>query len=150
MNPSTGMQGSRRRIAGLALLLIAGGAWVALAGDPPAPPAPVVRVVVDYGDGVEVHFKNIPWRSGMTGRDAMNEAAGRRRGIKFETRSFGDQGELLQQIDDLRNESGSKGRDWLLWVNGEFAKMSFSKYELRPGDELCWRFTDEPPTKFTK
>ena len=53
---------------GGALLLAAGAvlSGAVLAVDAPAEKAPTVRLIVDYGDGVEKHFTALPFKKGMT------------------------------------------------------------------------------------
>lgn len=119
-------------------------AAAARAGDDKSIAPPTVRLVIDFGDGVELHYTALAWRAGLTGLDAMKQAESQRRGVKATTRDFGSTGVLVTQIDDLKNE-GPGGRNWLLWVNGAFAAKSISKVELQAGDELTWRYTQKTP-----
>ncbi len=99
--------------------------------------APRVRVVVDYGDGVEKHFTAISWREGMTVLDAMQAAQEHPRGLKFKFRGSGATA-FLTQIDDLENQG--RGGNWVYRVNGELAERSFGVYHLEAGDAVLWRF----------
>ena len=50
------------------------------------PKAATVRLVVDYGDGAQVHFTALPWREGMTVLDALGAAQAHPHGITFSQR----------------------------------------------------------------
>lgn len=107
---------------------------------PAAPPeAKAVRVVIDYGDGVEKHFKAIPHRAEMTVLDALRAAAALPRGIKFEHRGSGEIA-FVSKIDDLRNEGGSEGRAWTYSVNGKTAEKSCGIFVLNAGDVVTWTY----------
>ncbi|MCA9124009.1 MAG: DUF4430 domain-containing protein [Planctomycetaceae bacterium] len=99
--------------------------------------AEVVRLVIDYHDGVEKHFNAIAWKSGMTVMDAMQAAKKHPRGISFEHKGKGAT-VLLTKIDDVENEG--RGRNWLYRVNGDPGDRSIGIYELKPGDAVLWRF----------
>ena len=64
---------------------------------------PTVRLVIDYGDGVQKHFTKLPWKEGATVLDALQGAANHRRGIEFKHRGTGATA-FVTQIDDLKNE----------------------------------------------
>lgn len=97
----------------------------------------VVRLVIDYHDGVEKHFNAISWKSGMTVMDAMQVAKKHPRGISFEHKGKGATA-LLTKIDDVENEG--RGRNWLYRVNGEPGDRSMGIFELQAGDTILWRF----------
>ncbi len=99
--------------------------------------ASTVRVVIDYSDGVQKHFTAIPWREGMTVRDALLAAQEHRRGVKFQERGSGATA-FLTQLDDLKNEGS--GRNWIYRVNGQIADRSFAVYRLEAGDTVLWKF----------
>lgn len=104
------------------------------------PEAATVRLVVDYGDGVEKHFTRIAWKPEMTVLDAMEQAKRSKRGITFDYRGRGETA-FIMKIDDLKNEGG--GRDsgnWSFSVNNELAEKSFGIYEPKKGDVIVWKF----------
>jgi hypothetical protein len=97
----------------------------------------VVRLAIDYGDGVEKHFTALAWREGMSVLDATKAAQEHPRGIKFQFRGSGETA-FLTQIDDLKNEG--RGRNWIYRVNGELAERSFAAIKLAAGDTVLWKF----------
>lgn len=100
---------------------------------------PVVTLVVDYGDGVEKHFRALAWREGITVLDLTESAAKHPRGIRFEHRGRGATAFLLQ-IDDLKNEG--RGRNWIYRINGELADRGFAVQVVKPNDRVVWQFAE--------
>ena len=113
----------------------------AVAASPPraddAPKPPTVRLIIDYGDGVEKHFTALAWKEGMTVLDALEAAQKHPRGIKFVYRGKGATA-FLTQIDELENEG--RGRNWVYRVNDELAKKSFAILTVKAGDTILWTF----------
>lgn len=100
-----------------------------------------VRLVVDYGDGVEKHFTSVTWKQGMTVLDAMEFAKKSPHGIRFEYKGRGETA-LLTQIDDLKNEGGGrKKKNWIYYVNDKAADKSFAARKLESSDVVRWKFT---------
>lgn len=119
---------------GLAGLMSAVGQDVSAA----EPAQATVALVIDYGDGVEKHFRELPWKAGMTVLDVIKAAEQHPRGSKFVYRSAGDTA-FLTQIDDVKNEGS--GRNWIFSINGELGKRSFAVTEVKSADRVLWKFT---------
>ncbi|MBI3462578.1 MAG: DUF4430 domain-containing protein [Planctomycetes bacterium] len=108
----------------------------------PEPQKKLIRLVVDYNDGVEKHFTRIAWKKDMKVLDAMNQAKASPHGITLTYRGSGATA-FLTQIDDLKNEGGGAGKkNWLYRVNGKLASKSFGVYILEPRDVVTWKFDD--------
>jgi len=132
----------RNCIAGIFLPVVS---WLVLAAvaatvahsaeDPQGPPR--VRMVVDYGDGVQKHFTRLRWREDMTVLDALKAASKHPRGIQFECRGRAATA-FLTKIDDLENEG--RGSNWIYRVNDKLARRSIGIFTLQPGDTVLWRF----------
>jgi len=129
---------NRRRMA-----IVGASAVLALVGrgTSAADPAPAtVRLVVDYGDGVEVHFKALRWREGMTVLDALTAAKSHPRGIAFSQRGSGSSA-MITAIGGLQNEgAGEKSKNWLYYVNAKAAEVGAGVLKLKPGDVVLWKF----------
>ena len=109
-------------------------------GPEKAAPTRTVRLIVDYGDGVEKHFTALAFRDGMTVLDAVKAAKASPHGIAFVHRGQGPTA-LLTQIDDLKNQGGGRSkRNWLFKVNGKLATVGFGGYRLKPADVIRWTF----------
>jgi hypothetical protein len=121
------------RSAVFALVVLATGAPFLAAQEP----AEAIRLIVDYGDGVQKHFTALPWKDGMTVLDAMKAAQEHRRGIKLQYRGSGATA-FLTQIDDVKNEGAD--RNWVYRVNDQLADRSFGVFQLKAGDTVLWKF----------
>jgi Domain of unknown function (DUF4430) len=101
-----------------------------------------VRLIIDYGDGVQKHFTALPWKKDMTILDAMNEAKASPHGIAFQNSGSGSTA-FLTKIDDLQNEGGGGKRNWIFWVNTTLGDKSFGVYKLEPSDVVLWKFSSQ-------
>jgi hypothetical protein len=100
---------------------------------------PAVELVIDYGDGSEKRLKQIPFSQQMTVRGALDFAAAHPHGVTFKSTGTAESA-MLTSIDDLSNEGGGDGRNWMYRVNGKLATKSFDAYTLTPGDVILWKF----------
>jgi len=108
--------------------------------EPPKEPEAVketVKLVIDYGDGVQKVFASVPWTKEATVFTALEAAAKHPRGIKFVHQGKGET-VLVTAIDDLKNEG--RGRNWLYEVNGKLGDRSCAIMPLKAGDSVLWRF----------
>jgi hypothetical protein len=101
-------------------------------------PAQAVRLTIDFGDGVQKVFLNLPWKEKLTVFGALQEAQKHPRGIKIEHSGSGET-TFIKAIDDAANE-GQGGRNWRYTVNGESGQVSAGIAELKAGDQILWRF----------
>ncbi len=98
-----------------------------------------VSLVVDYGDGAQVHLTALPWSKGMTAVDALAAAQKHRHGVKFVQRGRGANA-LVTQIGDLKNQGN--GKNWIYAVNGKTAEVGAGTYALEPDDRVLWEFKE--------
>jgi len=139
-SPMTRLIFSRRcLLAFTALLLALPGR--AVAQDAPAADGPVVKIVIDFGDGLQWQYGSITHKPGMTVLDAMNQAAARtQRPLRFEHKGSGESAFLIS-IDGSANEGGGKAkRNWFYRVNDKLGDTSFGLKRLEAGDSVLWRF----------
>jgi hypothetical protein len=122
-------------------VLLAGAAWAVDA--PSKKKAPTVRLIVDYGDGVEKHFTALPYKKGndgMTVLDALGAAKASPHGITFDSRGRGAY-TMLTRIDDLKNGgAGADAKNWTYRVNDKFAEDSLGVHVIQAGDEVRWTY----------
>ena len=136
----------KRWLAAVVLLLswaggLDGGRSVAFAGPEETEAkeaAPTVVLIVDYADGVQKRFPQVPFREGDTVADALAFAKKHPRGIRYQFRG-NEATALLTQIDDLPNE-GRGRRNWIYRVNGEMGKTSFAVAPVKAKDVILWKF----------
>jgi len=96
-----------------------------------------VKLIVEYGDGVQKVFVSVPWTKETTVFAALEAAAKHPRGIKITHQGKGET-LLVTAIDDLKNEG--RGRNWLYEVNGKLGDRSCAVMSLKAGDSVLWRF----------
>lgn len=96
-----------------------------------------VKLVIDYGDGVQKHFLALPCEGDCTVLDVMQAAKKHPRGISFVFKGKNSTA-LLTKIDDVQNEGA--GRNWLYSVNGKLADRSFGIFEVSDKDTILWEF----------
>ena len=96
-----------------------------------------VKLVIDFGDGVQKVFNSVPWTKETTVLTALEAASKHPRGIKFVHQGKGET-VLVTAIDDLKNEG--RGRNWLYEVNGKLGDRSCAVMPLKAGDSVLWRF----------
>ena len=122
---------------GVALALGPGLASTASAAEPAAQ---TVRLVIDFGDGAELHFTKLPWRKDMTVLEALTAVGTHRRRVAHEQRGSGGSA-LITQIGDLKNGGGgAQSRNWMYYVNGKQATTSAGAQPLKPDDVALWKF----------
>jgi hypothetical protein len=98
-----------------------------------------VKLVIDYGDGVQKVFPALEWKEGMTVLDAMEKAKAPAHGITFKYTGKNETA-FLTQIDDLKNEGGGKEKkNWQYWVNEAYADKGFGVRKLDKGDVVLWK-----------
>lgn len=110
------------------------------------PPDHTVRVIIDYGDGVQKHFLALPWKKNMTVLDALTAAKSSSHGITFQHTGSGPT-TFLVKIDDLENEGGGGNRNWIFWVNTSLGDKSCGVYKLDPSDVVLWKFSSQQMKK---
>jgi hypothetical protein len=100
----------------------------------------LLRLVVDYGDGVTKIFDGLAWSKGNTVLDVLNRAQAHPHGITFVYTGDG-MSAFLTKIDGLQNQGGGSGaKNWQYWVNTTDADRSFAVFEVQALDTVFWRF----------
>ena len=99
-----------------------------------------IRLIVDFADGVQVHFTNLKVAEKSTAIDLLKAAEKHSRGIKSTVRGSG-QTALVTSIGKQKNEGrGRDAKNWLYYVNEQRAEIGAGVYELQPGDGIMWKF----------
>ena len=129
---------TQRRALLIALLALFSFVWGTAGAETSGADVPVVRVVIDFGDGVEKHFVRLAWHEKMTVWEATRAADEHPRGIEVQHRGKGDT-LFVTQIDDVKNEGGA-GRNWIFRVNDEPGSRSAAISPVAADDTIVWRF----------
>ena len=101
-----------------------------------------VRLIIDYGSGVEKHWTQIEWVDGITALGAMEQASNLPDplALEIDVRGKGTMA-FVRSIDGMNNEGGGAvKRNWIFRVNGELASQSCGVTVLETGDVVRWTF----------
>lgn len=102
--------------------------------------ANTVMLTIDFGDGSQMRYPNLPYSSGMTVLDAMNLTKGLKRPLEFTTSGSGDL-TLVTGVGGLAGEGAAAGgRNWQYWVNDQYGRVSAATVKLNGGDRVTWVF----------
>ncbi len=126
-----------------AVLIVAVGVGVKLFTRPAGAPEDIIEagdfsLVIDYGDKSDF-YGNISFDPGETLFSAMQKLTVAN-SIKFDYEDYGDMGVLIINIGGRGGGEGSAY--WQYWVNGNYAQVGASVYEIKDGDQIEWKFTD--------
>ena len=105
-------------------------------------PSSSIHLVINYGQGVEKHFKQIHWRKGITVLEAMQQAGELPDplGLHFKVKGRKTTA-FVRSIDGLANQGAGKNkRNWIFSVNGTPATQSCGVKAVETGDLVEWRF----------
>jgi hypothetical protein len=106
----------------------------------PAAAAEPLRLIVDYNDGAQLHFRGLPVKEKATAVDLLRAAETHPHGVKSVVRGSG-QTALVTSIGGQKNEGGGRtAKNWLYYINDKRADVGAGVYELRPGDVIMWKF----------
>lgn len=112
---------------------------------PVEPATTGVQLTIDFGDGSQLRFPNLPHSPGMSVVDAMNLTKGLKRPLTFESKGTGDM-TLITSIGDLPNEGGGTStRNWQYRVNDKPGTVSAAIAKLDAGDRVLWVFKPYSP-----
>ena len=99
---------------------------------------PTIELTIDYGDGAQKRFPEVPWKKGMTVMDTVLWAGKHPHGLQVRHRGQKSLA-MVSQIDDLKNGGGS-GKNWIFYVNNRLSDRSCGASIVSSGDKILWRF----------
>jgi hypothetical protein len=119
-----------------------------------------VSLTIDYSNGAEKHFANIPWKKGLTLLEAIEASAAIPPGANI---SFGSDrsGHAMNLVIDQMPGGDKEASEWVIWVNakpftgriGTDTSFGFHPDEregnlLNPGDHILVKLSvaAEKPT----
>ena len=102
-----------------------------------------VNLMIDYGNGTIKTWNTVSWHETMSVLDLMKTVAGVN-AITLLTKDSGSGLSTVESVDGISNESKLSMR-WQYWVNNNYEPRIASKYYLKPGDLVVWKYTKEQP-----
>ena len=100
-----------------------------------------VNLMIDYGNGTVKTWNTVSWHEAMSVLDLMKTVADAK-AISIATKDTGSNLPTIQSVDGISNESGASLR-WQYWVNNNYEPRIASKYYLKPGDLVVWKYVKE-------
>lgn len=101
----------------------------------------VVDAEIDYGNGDVQSFADVKLQKGATVLDALKQLE-EEYNVPLETREFAGIGTFVEAIHGVHNTSAMY---WQFWVNDEYSLKGAAQAEVRDGDRILWKRTDEKP-----
>ena len=100
-----------------------------------------VNLMTDYGNGTIKTWNTVSWHEAMSVLDLMKSVAAAN-AITLLTKDNSSGLATVQSIDGITNESNTSMR-WQYWVNNNYEPRIASKYYLKPGDLVVWKYAKE-------
>jgi hypothetical protein len=102
-----------------------------------------VNLMIDYGTGTIRTWNTVSWHEAMSTVGLLETVAGAKN-IVLQTKDNGDKNISVRSIDGVGDESNGAMR-WQYWVNNTYEPKIASKYFLKPGDIVVWKYAKEQP-----
>ncbi len=100
-----------------------------------------VDLTIDYGSGNIQEFKDLSLSPKSSVYDLL-KVAEKSNGLGLQVKDYGsDMGVLIEGLGGVSNNPRT-GTYWQLWVNGSYAQVGASAYELNSGDKVEWKYTN--------
>lgn len=113
-------------------------------GTPDTPAAMTsVNLMIDGGDGIIKTWNTVSWHEAMSIVNLLETIAGAN-GILLLTEKNNQNELIVKSIDGISSSStDSPKKRWQYWVNNTYEPRVASKYYLKPGDIVVWKYTEE-------
>lgn len=100
-----------------------------------------VNLMIDYGDGTVKTWNTVSWHEAMSILNLMETVTGAE-AIPMLTKETKDRQLIIDSIDGFKNDAATNTR-WQYWVNNTYEPRIASKYYLKPGDIVMWKYVVE-------
>ncbi|KKU78718.1 MAG: hypothetical protein UY04_C0028G0010 [Parcubacteria group bacterium GW2011_GWA2_47_7] len=113
-------------------------------GTPDTPAAMTsVNLMLDEGNGTIKTWNTVSWHETMSVLNLL-ETVTVAEHIVLLTKDNGSNGRTVTSIDSVENAtSGTTTMRWQYWVNNTYEPRVASKYYLKPGDIVIWKYAAE-------
>lgn len=102
-----------------------------------------VNLMLDSGSGTVRTWNTITWHEAMS-VEGLLETVTAAEHIPLITKDNGSKNISVESIDGVANDA-TRGLRWQYWVNNTYEPKIGSKYFLKPGDIVVWKYTKEQP-----
>jgi hypothetical protein len=102
-----------------------------------------VNLMIDFGDGKIKTWNTVSWHEAMSILNLV-ETVTSAEAIPMLTRETKEGPLTIDSIDGFKNDTQTRTR-WQYWVNNTYEPRIASKYYLKPGDIVVWKYVAEQP-----
>jgi hypothetical protein len=102
-----------------------------------------VNLMIDYGTGTIRTWNTVTWHEAMSVLNLTETVTGAE-AIPMQTKANKDGLLTVSSINALENDAKTNMR-WQYWVNNTYEPRIASKYFLKPGDIVEWKYVMEQP-----
>lgn len=100
-----------------------------------------VNLMIDYGNGTVTTWNTISWHEAMSILSLV-ETVTAAEAIPLLTRETKEGHHAVDSINGFTNDAAANTR-WQYWVNNTYEPRVASKYYLKPGDIVVWKYVVE-------
>ncbi|OGZ04684.1 MAG: hypothetical protein A2845_05315 [Candidatus Lloydbacteria bacterium RIFCSPHIGHO2_01_FULL_49_22] len=113
-------------------------------GTPDTPAAmSSVNLMIDHGDGTIRTWNTISWHESMSVLNLLETVASAKE-IVLLTKNNMNNDRYVASIDGFANTTkGTSTVRWQYWINNTYEPRIASKYYLKPGDIVMWKYVTE-------
>ena len=97
-----------------------------------------VNLMVDYGDGTIKTWNTVSWHEAMSVVNLLEKVADAKE-ITLTTKDLGEKNISIESINATANDPKT-GVHWQYWINNTYQPKIASKYFLKPGDIVFWKY----------
>jgi len=99
-----------------------------------------VALKVDFGDGNINNYDGIKLGEEKTVFDLLKKVTGENN-LELSFKEYPGSGVFIESIDRAANDA-KNNKWWQYWVNGEYAKIGASDFQLKNGDFIEWKYIE--------
>jgi hypothetical protein len=100
-----------------------------------------VNLMIDYGTGTVRTWNTVTWHEAMSVLNLTEMVTGTE-AIPMQTKAEKDGLLTVSSIDGVQNDAQTNMR-WQYWVDNTYEPRISSKYFLKPGDIVEWKYVKE-------
>ena len=100
-----------------------------------------VNLMIDYGNGTIRTWNTVSWHEAMSIEDLLKQGADAKE-FTLDIKIGNDKQPIIQAIDGISNDVKT-GMRWQYWVDNKYEPRNSSKYYLKPGDIVLWKYVKD-------
>ncbi len=99
-----------------------------------------VALKIDFGDGNISNYDGVRLGQEKTVFSLLKKVA-EENNMEFSFKEYPDMGALVESIGNVKNDFGNN-KWWQYWVNGEYANVGASSFQLKNNDSVEWKYVE--------